>query len=87
MRSPLLALGLLMTFCASASAETVYHSSPRNTVYHSSPRNHVIARPGQDFHAIPRGAYLAAGPTINYGTPRYDDPSKFGGGEALPVEH
>ena len=78
MRSLLLALGLLMTLCASASAATLHHSSPRN---------HVIARPGQDFHAIPRGAYLAAGPTINYGTPRYDDPSKFGGGEALPVEY
>ena len=78
MRSLLLALGLLMTLCASASAATVHHSSLRH---------HVIARPGQDFHAIPRGAYLAAGPTINYGTPRYDDPSKFGGGEALPVKY
>ena len=84
MRS-LLALGLLMTLCASASAATVHHSSPRHHVI--ARPGHVIARPGQDFHAIPRGAYLAAGPTINYGTPRYDDPSKFGGGEALPVEH
>ena len=84
MRSLLLALGLLMTLCASASAATVHHSSPRN---HVIARPDVIARPGQDFHAIPRGAYLAVGPTINYSTPRYDDPSKFGGGEALPVQY
>ena len=77
MRSLLLALGLLMTLCASANAATMHHSSPRH---------HVVAGPGQDFHAIPRWEYLAVGPTINYGIPRYDDPSKFGGGEALPVE-
>jgi len=78
MRS-LLALGLLMTLCASASAATVHH-----------PRHHVIARSGEGFlgYAVPRGAYAAAGPAVHYDdTPSYDDPSKFGGSAALPVEN
>ena len=78
MRS-LLAFGLLMTLCASASAATVHQ-----------PKHHVIARSGQAFlgYAVPRSAYAAAGPLVRYqDTPSYDDPSKFGGGAALPVEH
>ena len=82
-----------MTLCASANAATVHHSRPRHQ---------VVAGPGQDLHAISRGAYLAVGPTIKYGTPRYDDPSRFagdygtpryddpsksGGSEALPIQY
>ena len=75
MRS-LLALGLLMTLCASASAATVHH-----------PRHHVIAR--QAFgDAVPRWAYAAVGPSVHYNdTPSYNDPSKFGGGEALAIKN
>ena len=77
MRS-LLALGLLMTLCASASAAMVHH-----------PRNHVIARFGEGFlrYAIPRSAYAAVGPAVRYDSaPSYNDPSKYGGGTALPVD-
>jgi hypothetical protein len=76
MRS-LLALGLLMTLCASASAATVHH-----------PRHQVIARSSEGFlgYAVPRWAYAAARPAVHYDdTPSYDDPSKFGGDAALPV--
>src|SRR5258706_6526434 len=63
--------------CASASAATVHHSEPR----------HVIVRPSQGY-AVPGWAYAAPRPPVHYGdTPSYDDPSKFGGGEALPVTH
>ena len=66
MRS-LLAVGLLMTLCASASAATVHH-----------PRHHVIARQALD-HAVLRRAYLTVGPAAHYdGTPSYNDPSKNG---------
>jgi hypothetical protein len=78
MRS-LLALSLLMTLCASASAATVHH-----------PRHHVIARFGQVFlsYAVPRWAYAAVGPAVRHDdTPSYDDPSRFGGGEALPTKN
>ena len=64
-----LALGLLITLCASASAATVHHSP-----------HHVIVRPSQGW------AYAAPRPPIDYDdTPSHDDPSKFGGGQALPV--
>jgi hypothetical protein len=68
-----LALGLLITLCASASAATVHHSDPR----------HVIVRPSQDY-AVPGWAYAAPRPPVHYDdTPSYNDPSKFGGGTAL----
>jgi hypothetical protein len=64
-----LALGLLITLCASANAATVHHS------WH-----HVIIRHSQGW------AYAAPRPPIDYDdTPSYDDPSKFGGDQALPV--
>jgi hypothetical protein len=64
-----LALGLLITLCASASAATAHHS-----------RHDAIVRPSQGW------AYAAPRPPIDYDdTPSYDDPSKFGGGTALPV--
>ena len=58
-----LALGLLVTLCASADAATVHHSKPR----------HVIVRPSQAVD--PRFP-----PVLQDQTPRYNDPSKFGGG-------
>jgi hypothetical protein len=70
-----LALGLLITLCASASAATMHHS-----------RHHVIVRPSQGY-AILSSAYAAAQPPTHYDdTPSYNDPSKFGGDAALPVQ-
>jgi hypothetical protein len=64
-----LALGLLITLCASAGAATVHHS-----------RHQVIVRPSQGW------AYAAPRPPVDYDdTPSYNDPSKFGGGTALPA--
>ena len=68
-----LALGLLITLCASASAATVHHSEPR----------HVIVHPSRGY-AVPGWAYAASRPRVYYDdAPSYDDPSKFGGGTAL----
>ena len=68
MRS-LLALGLLITLCASAGAATLHHS-----------QHHVIIRHSHGW------ADAVARPPIHYDDmPSYDDPSKFGGGQALPV--
>jgi hypothetical protein len=65
-----LALTLLISLYASASAATVHHS-----------RRHVFVEPGH--HGW---AYAAPRPPVNYNdTPSYDDPSKFGGGTALPA--
>jgi hypothetical protein len=68
-----LALGLLITLCASASAATMHHSQ------------HVIVRPSQGY-AVPDWTYVALRPRLRYDdTPSYNDPSKFGGGTALPA--
>ena len=69
-----LALGLLITLCASASAATVHHSEPR----------HVIVHPSRGY-AVPGWTYAAPQPPVYYydDAPSYDDPSKFGGGTAL----
>ena len=68
-----LAIGLLITLCASASAATMHRS------------RHVIVRPSQGY-AVPNWAYAAPRPPFRYDdTPNYDDPSKFGGGTALPA--
>ena len=64
-----LALGLLITLCASASAATVHHS-----------RHHVIGGPSPDWaYAAPRP------PVHYDDTPSYNDPSKYGGSAALPA--
>jgi hypothetical protein len=69
-----LALVLLVTLSASASAATVHH--------HFEPR-HIIVPPGP-FYAVPGWAYEAPRPPVHYDdTPSYNDPSKFGGGTAL----
>jgi hypothetical protein len=77
MRS-VLALGLLITLCASADAATV-HRSKLSTV-HLRTRQHVIVRHSQDV-AAPSGWYKFPGyspipPEEN----RNLDPSNFGGG-------
>ncbi len=44
-----------------------------------------IVRPSQGY-AIPRWSYAAARPPVHQDAPpSYNDPSKFGGGTALPV--
>jgi hypothetical protein len=67
-----LALGLLITLCASASAATVHQSRTHHHVF-------IPPSVANSFAAVP-GVY----PTIRY-TPSYDDSSKFGGDEAVPV--
>ena len=52
------------------------------TVHHS---RHVTVRPTQGY-AVPGWAYAAPWPPRHYeDTPSYNDPSKFGGGTALPA--
>jgi hypothetical protein len=68
-----LALGLLITQCASSSAATTHHA------------RHTIVRPSQG-HAVLGSAYAAPRPPAHHDdNPSYDDPSKFGGDAALPV--
>ena len=53
---------------------------------HNMLRYAGIARFDQRY-LIMRRSYLAVRPTVRYDdTPSYDDPSRFGGGEALPVK-
>jgi hypothetical protein len=68
MRS-VLALGLLIALCASASAAKVHHSKPRHVI---EPR-HVIVRP---VHPVDPNFP----PVLQDQTPSYDDPSRLGGG-------
>ena len=57
-----LALGMLITPCASASAATVHRS------------RHVIVHRNQGY-AVPGWAYAAPRPPVHYDdTPSYDDP-------------
>jgi len=73
MRSAL-ALGLLITLCYSADAATVHHL---RTHHH----HHVTSGFADSF------AYEPARPPVNYDdTPSYNDPSKFGGSTALPIQ-
>jgi hypothetical protein len=68
-----LALGLLITLCASANAATVGHSRTHRLAF--IPPSVVLS-----YAAVP------GRPPIHYNdTPSYNDPSRFGGGEALPV--
>ena len=59
----ILALGLLIAFCASANAAKVHHAKPR----------HVIVRP------VPERIDPNHPPVLQDQTPSYNDPSKFGG--------
>jgi hypothetical protein len=74
-----LALGSLiaLTVCAEAA-----------TAHHAHKRHHLAMRPGvaSSFAAVPGWADVPRPPPAHYNdTPRYDDPSKFGGEAALPV--
>ena len=52
-----------------------------------APQDISIDRPNLGY-AVPGWAYAGPRPPVHYDdTPSYDDPSKFGGGEALPVTH
>ena len=67
-----LALGLLITLCASANAATVQHSRTHQSVF--LPRSvflSVAARSGS--------------PIYYNDAPSYNDPSRYDGGEALAV--
>ena len=69
----LLVSGLMITPYASASAATVGHS--RHDIVHRSPG-----------YAVPGWAYAAPRSAAHYDdTPSYDDPSKSGSEQALPV--
>ena len=78
MRSGLV-LCLLITLCPSANAATLHRSKPLHAI--------VRARQGLSLSfAAPRWTIGRPGPSIDYhDTPSYDDPSKYGGGEARAV--
>ncbi len=70
MRS-VLALGLLITLCASASAATVHHSKPR----------HVIVRPSQGVTPAPGARFAVPGWTDD-ATRRWLDDASSGWSQA-----
>jgi hypothetical protein len=78
MRS-ILVLSMLMMLGTSANAAAPHHHRARH---------HVFIPPGvaSSFAAVPGRAY--APPSVQYNdTPSYNDPSKFGGPEALPIQN
>jgi len=67
----------------SALATTPMAFAKEHHRVHEAPQYLSIDRPG---HSAPGWAYAGPRPPVHYDdTPSYDDPSKFGGGEALPV--
>jgi hypothetical protein len=77
----ILVVSLLMTLCAPANAATLHH----HRVHH-----HVIIPRGgaSSFAAVPGSAFAPPPPTVQYDdTPSYNDPSKFGGSAALPIQN
>src|SRR6266480_1406968 len=71
---------LLVILCASSNAATVRHSGAHH---------HIVIRPGwtSSFAAVP-GAYAPRRAPVHYDdTPSYNDPSKFGGPTALPIQN
>jgi hypothetical protein len=79
MRS-VLVLGLLIAASASAQAATAHQHYTRHHVF-------ISPRVASSVDAVPGWAYKPPPPAIRYGdVPSYNDPSKFGGGEALPVQ-
>jgi hypothetical protein len=74
-----LALGLLITSCVTAIAAPVHHR--RQAALHHGYH-------GGSNYAAPDwlGAYAGPRPQVPYNdAPSYNDPSKFGGDEALPI--
>jgi hypothetical protein len=73
-----LSLGLLIALVASADAATAHYRT----------RHHVLIPPGvsSSFASAPGWSYGMPRQPIPYGdTPSYNDPSRFGGNEALPI--
>ena len=70
------------------AAAAVLSALATTPVAFAKEHHHIsIDRPNQGY-AVPGWAYAGPRPPVHYGdTPSYDDPSKFGGGEALPVTH
>jgi hypothetical protein len=78
MRS-VLVLGLLIAVSASAQAATTHHYYTRHHVF-------ISPRVASSFNAVSGWAYEPR-PAIRYnGVPSYNDPSKYGGEAALPVQ-
>jgi hypothetical protein len=78
MRS-VLALGLLIAVGASAQAATTHHRYTRHHLF-------ISPRVASSFNAVSGWAYEPR-PAIRYnGVPSYNDPSKYGGEAALPVQ-
>jgi hypothetical protein len=78
MRS-VLVLGLLIAVSASAQAATAHHHYTRHHVF-------ISPRVASSFDAVPGWAEPPR-PSIRYDdVPSYNDPSKYGGGTALPVQ-
>ena len=75
-----LVLCVLVTLDASANAATVHRSKPLHVI--------VRAKPGLSLgFAAPVWRAERLGPPVRYhDTPSYDDPSKYGGGEARPIQ-
>jgi hypothetical protein len=74
-----LVLGLLIAASAPARAATTHL---HHTHYHAF----ISPRVASSFNAVPDSAYKPPPPAIHYDdVPSYNDPSKFGGGEALPA--
>jgi hypothetical protein len=79
MRS-VLVLGLWIAVSASAQAATTHHHYTRHHVF-------ISPRVASSFNAVPGWAYEPPRPAIRYNdVPSYNDPSKYGGEAALPVQ-
>jgi hypothetical protein len=77
--APLLTSACIYGAATPARAETVHHSNLRHVVHLN--RGLTLGP------AVSGWAYAPPRPPIHYDdTPSYDDPSKFGGGEALPID-
>jgi hypothetical protein len=74
--APLLTSACIYSAATPARAETVHHSSLR----------HVTVRLNQGLTLGPAVSGWAYAPIHYHDTPSYDDPSKFGGGQALPID-
>jgi hypothetical protein len=67
--------------CASANADTLHHRRARH---------HVVIPPGvaSSFASVPGGTYAPHPSAFPYNdAPSYNDPSKFGGSTALPIQN
>jgi hypothetical protein len=77
----ILPLGLSMTLSASVNAATPHHHRTRH---------HVVIPAGvaSSFAAVPGWTYAPPPPAVHYDdTPSYNDPSKYGGSAALPIQN